>query len=969
MGTVAKIKKKNKTFDLFLMIILSLLLFYPPFFRGLFISFTKEVLMTHILFFCLFITYVIYKQVVIKEKIIFDSIVDYLALFLIIAYTLPVIFGQWANLREAIGEIIRYANVFMIYLMIRDFTKNVKYNNIIQTTLVASGVLVALIGLFSAIGFGELRAAVLAGNRISSTFQYPNTLAAYMGTLFFIDFALMNNFKEKWKKASYATAGFILFFTFIFTYSRAAWLLMPLFALALIVLLKGKSRINAITYLVTVTIPTLVVMQPFTKFMGGEAKAKGTLVFLGSLALFALLYLLMDYLKDKIQAIRPKAVYAFLVVVILLGAGAGYVAINTTQPLVFDNLNVSENRNNTVSRSVSNINGNENYVLYIDLEAEGTEDESNWPWRVQIYGLNNEDERTLLHQEIGTATELTQLEIPFDTFEDTDSLTFNFTNLYAKTKVIFNNAELYNQQGELIHQFKLSYKYIPEALVSRINAISLSDRSSTARLIFYQDALKIFKDYPIVGAGGGAWANLYEQYQSEPYNSTTTHSYFLSTLVDVGLIGTGLLLTFIIVLILQLIKSVKEKNELSIVLLISIFFLLSHSALDFNFSFFSIMILFWVLIACLDIKMLPQRLKFKMHNSVGYILVLPFLILSISLYSGHSAASKAVQAVQTNDGQAAYEAFEKAVKRDPFTHNYRLDLAQLLQLIGTQQGDRELIDLSEKHQLKALRYAPNNIEVYQKIIVSYIEQGKFDKAIELANKVPALAPYRTRGYELKFNSLVAKATHLLQQGDVEQAIELYQQAESIVDDLMFFNQKTDKPIVFSDEMLLAINRVKYIARNINDVSKVNQVNNLAYISYFDIDADQDNIPDGWRLSLPEGSKLKLSLYDKKGVEILNELEGGGLFYSNNFALQPNTRYRLEIRLEDGSAIENARLTIYSREGTTVQLAPMLINQNEIEIEFTTTDDIIEGYQYLRIEHIAKSSEPFTIESIAIFEED
>lgn len=968
MGTVAKIKKKNKTFELSLMIILSMFLFYPPFFRGLFISFTKEVLMTHILSFCLFMTYLIYKQIS-KEKIIFDSIVNYIAFFLIVAYTLPVVFAQWANLREAVGEIIRYANVFMLYLIVKDLIVNEKYKNIVLITLVVGGVFVALTGLFSAMGFGELTDAVLDGNRISSTFQYPNTLAAYVGTLVFINFELLNKSKEKWKKACYATAGFILFFTFVFTYSRAAWLLMPLFALALIVLLKGKSRINAIAYLVTVTIPALVVMQPFTKLMGGEAKTKGTLVFLGSLALFALLYLLMDYLKDKIHAIRPKAVYAFLVVVILLGAGAGYVAINTTQPLVLDNLNVSENRNNTVSRNVSSINGNDSYILHIELEAEATEDENNWPWRVQIYGLNKENESTLLHQEIGVATEIIQLEIPFNTFEDTDGLSFYFTNQYAKTKVIFNSAELYNQQGELIHQFKLSYKYIPEALVSRINAINLSDRSSTARLIFYQDALRIFKDYPIVGAGGGAWANLYEQYQSEPYNSTTTHSYFLSTLVDVGLIGTGLLLTLIIVLILQLIKSVKEKNELSIVLLIAIFFLLAHSALDFNFSFFSIMILFWVLIACLDIKMLPQRLKFKMHNSVGYVLVLPFLIVSISLYSGHSSALKAVQAVQANDGQQAYEAFEKAVKRDPFTYNYRLDLAQLLQLIGTQQGDQELADLSEKHQLKALKYAPNNIEVYQKIIVSYIEQGEFDKAIELANKVPALAPYRTRGYELKFNSLVAKGTHFLQQGNVEQALELYQQSESIVDDLMFFNQKTDKPIIFSDEMLLAINRVKYIARNINNVSKVNQVNNLAYISYFDMDADQNNIPDGWRLFLPEESKIKSDIIPEGGVSIFNEPEGNGLFHTNNFSLRPNTTYKIKMLFKDGSAIENARLAIYSREGTTVQLAPTATNQNEIEIEFTTTDDIIEGYQYIRIEHMAKSSESFAIKSIAIFEID
>lgn len=969
MKTVAKINrknnKKNTTFELVLMILLSILLFYPPFFRGLFVSFTKEVLMTHILSFGLFILYLIYKQVS-KEKIILNSIVDYIGLFLIIAYTLPVIFGQWANLREAIGEIIRYANVFMIYLMVKDFAANEKYKKIMLTTLVASGVLVALVGLFSAIGFGELRDAVVGTNRISSTFQYPNTLAAYLGILFFISFALMNDCHNIWKKNGYALAGFIMFFTFVFTYSRAAWLLIPFFAVALIILITAQNRINAITYLASVGIPSLIAMQPFSKYLGGESKGKALLVLGLSLLLFAGLYLFLEYLKAKIKNINYKAIYALLAMLILAGAGLGYIAFTTTQPLIMDNMNITEDKVNSVNRSVSNIYGNQSYTLKMELEATTT-DETKWPWRVQVFGLNDKNERELLVQELGVNTSLSELEIPIDTNEDTKSLLIYFTNLYPDTRVTFKNTELYDQHNNLIHEFKLSYKYIPESIISRLNAITLSDKSSTARLLFYKDALTMAKDHPIVGAGGGAWENLYLKYQSEPYDSTTTHSYILSTLVDVGLVGVSILLALIVVLLIQLFKMVKEKNTFGTSLLIGLFFLLTHSTLDFNFSYFSIVILFWVIIGMLNIRILPEKLTLPTPRIAGYIMVLPLLILSISLYSGHTSAQEAVQAVEANDGQGAYEAFNKAVKRDPFTYNYRLDRAQLMQLIGESSQNQVLIEEAENEQLKALQYAPSNLEVYQKLISYYIDSTAYDKAIELASTAPNLAPYRTRSYELKFNAIVAKGTHLLQQGELTSAMELYRQAEDIVEDLTSYNEKTDKPIVFSDSMLLAINKIKYIMKNIEDVAKVNQVNNLVYSSYFDMDADEDSIPDGWRTWVAEGSKFTVETMAEKGVMISSEPESSGLLYTNNMSLKPNTKYQVEIELAEGSSQENARVAIHSRKGTVVQLQPMLITDHHQTFEFETTDDIEEGYQYLRVEHMAKTSEPFTLKSILIFE--
>ena len=178
-----KINAQNKGMVLFTL--LCILLFYPPFFKGLF--FQKEILITHILSFGLFIIYLVNKATR-GEKIKLNTPFDYIGLLFIGAYILPIIFRQWADLREAMGLILRYTNFYVVYLMLKDYAGEEKYMNWILDIFILSGVVTAIIGLLGAGGYVNLQDVVL-GNRISSTFQYPNTLAAFLMTLFFITIA------------------------------------------------------------------------------------------------------------------------------------------------------------------------------------------------------------------------------------------------------------------------------------------------------------------------------------------------------------------------------------------------------------------------------------------------------------------------------------------------------------------------------------------------------------------------------------------------------------------------------------------------------------------------------------------------------------------------------------------------------------------------------------------------------------
>lgn len=60
---------------------------------------------------------------------------------------------------------------------------------------------------------------------------------------------------------------------------------------------------------------------------------------------------------------------------------------------------------------------------------------------------------------------------------------------------------------------------LPDNMETRLENINFQQHSVLERITFYKDAMKVVKDYPILGAGGGGWSSLYEHYQNNPYTS------------------------------------------------------------------------------------------------------------------------------------------------------------------------------------------------------------------------------------------------------------------------------------------------------------------------------------------------------------------------------------------------------------------------------------------------------------------
>jgi O-antigen ligase len=126
-------------------------------------------------------------------------------------------------------------------------------------------------------------------------------------------------------------------------------------------------------------------------------------------------------------------------------------------------------------------------------------------------------------------------------------------------------------------------------------------RNATERLYFYQDAIKMFKERPILGWGGGGWEEAYRAYQSYLYYSNQVHSHYFQIMVEAGLVGLvailGIWFSFLL-LTHRLYHGAKEdagKRLLIWTITAASVAVGFHAAIDFNLSLSALAIVLWTL--------------------------------------------------------------------------------------------------------------------------------------------------------------------------------------------------------------------------------------------------------------------------------------------------------------------------------------------------------------------------------------
>lgn len=140
-------------------------------------------------------------------------------------------------------------------------------------------------------------------------------------------------------------------------------------------------------------------------------------------------------------------------------------------------------------------------------------------------------------------------------------------------------------------------------VISRKAKLILDDGSIYSRLLYVRGSFEIFKEHYLTGAGGNAWQYLYANYLNiEGLGLTRTrfpHSYFLKLMTECGITGIivfgGMVFTQIKLFVKSFRIYKRGEDSTSILLFIASGGLFAHAIIDFDFTYYYILLLWIVL--------------------------------------------------------------------------------------------------------------------------------------------------------------------------------------------------------------------------------------------------------------------------------------------------------------------------------------------------------------------------------------
>lgn len=981
-------EKVLKYLRIVLLIAVLVVVFYPPFLRGLY--FEDEQLPTEIFVFAVFIIFWVYKLLK-RDKRFLETPIDYASLGFVIVYLASIFVS--VSLRLAIAEWLKYCMYFAVFFMLSELVDTYKSKIATLWVIVASGTGVAFIGIdgvagehiakicngiFKVLGLKiEFFETFLAG-RIYSTLQYPNTLGAYLAAIFFITLGLMITSSKLWARLIAAAAGFVVLLTFVFTLSRGAFIVMGVAAIILLLILPNGSRVKGILFGLSTLIPVGFVSLKFYGYVqnpAGNARRIWLAVLIG-IVITAVLTALAGYAVKWLEKISWKVYLGIISVVLVVIVTCVIVIFTASVPLELSHSATQPDGQISTQKNVILKPGKE-YKLIFDVNANDAGNKQN-AYSIQIF--NNTEKSILFGRDIqqlasmeGKATNGTEQKgISFKVSTESKIINIAFTNTYQGTKAVFDKAKIIDSaSGKTVKGLILKYKYLPQFLVSMFDNLQVNN-STVTRSIFYKDGFKIVKDHWLIGAGGGAWSLLYYSYQSYQYWSSQAHNYILQLGIECGVIGWIILMLLAVPILLMFILEYRNKREndvreriLQSVLFTAIAAMIAHSVIDFDFSLSAVFLLLWELIALFNsrhrsktnVEIIKYKITFinkvlekldalkkvrylKLYPVVGFVVTAAIIIYPILLTSAKGYAAQAAKVPPTQKGrEAAAEYMRKAASTDMFNPEYKLNYANLLK--DKPNLTQKEMDMANSYAAEAFKLAKYDYEYYigkdrvnilPRIIQYYFSVGDIENGLRAADRVVELSPLLPVKWQVKANTYFEIIKYYLQNNNTY-ALKYTDKILAIIDEAKAVNRKNMNPFKFTDETYDMIEKARYVKDSLQN-NGVGNINKAVFYSIPDMDINLDNKPDQWSVS---NNADYINISSKNGVVKLENIspDKEGYVQSRSLYFQPGKKYRLEVELANNSGIGSIP---YSISGISSKVEELKPSGSVLEAEFETPGD-------------------------------
>jgi len=848
-----------KILNIFVLVGLVILLFYAPFFRGLY--FNEEMSTTFLYSGLLFLIFLI-KRLIDKDFKVFKSPLDIAAMLLVVVYAIPILFQFAASAQGAWDKFLRYVNYFFIYLMCRDIIKEDKNIKVLLNAIIVSALGVCALGIDAGAGAGltnkinwifsniplwlhlKTGAANLmtfkffggfAEGRIFSTLQYPNVLAAYLGAIFFLIVGLLMVTKSYWKRAWYGMAAFIAFYTFILTGSRGMVLVLPVMVLILFASFWNKKLI--LSFIIDAFIPVvtgILFSAMYGNYVNSGQYAMVWLSIAVGILISAVLTGFIQKIKNVFYRVSIKVYAATAGIIVIISICLIALALNIEKPLLMKHDAKEANSDKIVIRDIADIKPSTKYILNFDVDARSNSSSLD-SYKITVLSM---DKFVNLEQiaQITGKTERATKKLEFVTKASTRTVRLQLENFNKDTSATFSRFILKDTDTGKENRLIIQYKFLPTDLVYKIQDISLKTHNAWERLVFVEDAFKIIGAHPF-GTGGGGWKALYHEYQSYGYSSSEVHNYPVQLWVETGILGITVLIIFVVLIIHHYSRVRIEEKEiqpentdvfnrtiLAGVIFTSILSLYAHSIIDFDFSLSVIPIVAWALTGIISGMYLSRTdyREIKVPSYVSYSAFSLIAILSIMLItagfnslSGRSLIAQASiieSAFKTNMVKKTELAkalpklmpiYKKYLEIQPLDEKRRqrnIECLNSFLMIGKGLPKSILVEKSDelKQNIEInVNNEPNSMDTLATAASYSLANGNFDEGLDYANRLAVQGRFIEQVYVVKGQLYILASQTAIKEGQTVNARKYLIKAAGMKKEFEQVAKKSLKPVAIS----------------------------------------------------------------------------------------------------------------------------------------------------------------------------
>ncbi len=312
-------------------------------------------------------------------------------------------------------------------------------------------------------------------------------------------------------------------------------------------------------------------------------------------------------------------------------------------------------------------------------------------------------------------------------------------------------------------------------------------RNATERMYFFQDAMKMFKDRPVIGWGGGGWQEAYRAFQGYFYNSNQVHGHYFQIMVETGVFGLltilGIWVCFLYAAHKLYYETKKNKGNYFLVWIITVAALSMgiHAVIDFDLSLSALALVLWAMFGLLRgvgtfSPARAEEKKSKKYVPSNYSLlaaVSGFSVIIIlfagSLAAAGSYAKQGVRSIQGQNVSQGIELLQKASVYSPLNADHPTALARVYQAVG--KYDEAIAEAQ-----RAVSLSKYSATRYADLAALHLANKNNEEAVHAAEKTLALAPFQIQWYELLARTCFAAGYNELTAGNKETAKQYLEKA-------------------------------------------------------------------------------------------------------------------------------------------------------------------------------------------------